>query len=86
MTDIDDPLRAYRPSAPPPELRARIMQSAARPRLIGWGWVPAFATAALLVFFYALNLGMRAEIEARLTVPDDLKPVEQWLAAGQEMP
>jgi hypothetical protein len=86
MLDTEDPLRGYRPAGPPPDLRVRIMQSVAPPRRIGWAWVPAFATAALIVLFYALNLGMRAGIEARLTVPDDLKPVEQWLAPGQEMP
>lgn len=86
MTEPDDPLRRYRPSGPPPDLRARIMQRVARPRRIGWAWVPAFATAALIVLFQVLGLGVRAGIEARLSVPDDLKPVEQWLAPGQEMP
>jgi len=87
MIDTDDPLRGYRPAGPPPDLRARIMQGVEAPNSFNVrDWLPALATAALIVLFYTLNLGIRAGIEARLSVPDDLKPVEQWLAPGQEMP
>ena len=94
MTNEDDPLRGYRPAGPPPDLRARIMMSSANAsagsakalaeripteRSLLRDWLPALAVAALALVFAALSHGVRVDIEARLAVPDDLRPVEQWL-------
>ena len=80
MNDVDDPLRGYRPPAPPPELRARILLQTGQPhRSSVRDWLPAIAAAVLAIVFGALSHGVRADIDARLAVPDDLRPVEQWL-------
>jgi len=81
MNDVDDPLRAYRPSGPPPELRERILRNApdAAPQFRIRDWLPAIAAAVLAAVFAALSHGVRADIDARLAVPEDLRPVEQWL-------
>ena len=81
MNDVnDDPLGGYRPSGPPPDLRARIMREADGATSVGIReWLPAFAVAALIVLLTVLNQRMHADIDARLAVPDDLRPVEQWL-------
>jgi len=82
----DELLRGYRPAGPPPDLRARVVgsakasaerPSAGRPSLRDW--LPALAAAALIVLFGTLSYRVHADIEARLTVPDDARPVEQWL-------
>ena len=80
MSDTDESLRRYRPAAPPEDLRARIVGAAAAPepgRLRDW--LPAIAAAALIVLFSALSRGVYSDIAATLSVPDDLRPVEQWL-------
>ena len=81
MNDVnDDPMRGYRPAGPPPDLRARIMREADRATSAGLReWLPAFAVAALIVLLTVLNQRMHADIDARLAVPDNLRPVEQWL-------
>ena len=77
----DDLLRGYRPAGPPPDLRARIASSAKasaeRPTLRDW--LPAVAAAALVALFGALGYNVHASIDAKLAVPDDLRPAEQWL-------
>jgi hypothetical protein len=80
MTDVEDRFAGYRPSAPPPELRARILRQAeeSRPSTLR-DWLPALAAAALAIVFYVLGVTTRADIASRLAVPDDLRPVEQWV-------
>lgn len=77
----DELFRGYRPSGPPSELRARIAGSAnaSAERSSLRDWLPALAAAMLIVLFGTLSYRIHADIDARLTVPDDLKPVEQWL-------
>ena len=70
----DEFLYGYRPAGPPAGLRARIVS--ARPRLRDW--LPALAAAAVILLFAALSYRMNAELDTRLLVPDDLRPVEQW--------
>jgi hypothetical protein len=83
MIDVEDRLRGYRPPGPPPDLRARVMQAAdsARPIRLR-DWLPALAAAALIFLLSALSYRMHAQLDARLAVPDDLKPVEQWGLPG----
>ena len=73
-------LSAARPAGPPPDLRARIMRPVEGPSPFNLrDWLPALAAAVLAIVFAALSHGVRADIDARLAVPDDLRPVEQWL-------
>ena len=87
MSDVDDPLRGYRPAGPPPELRERIVRHApdAVPRFHIRDWLPALAAAGLIALFSALSHQIHVDIDARLSVPDDLRPVEPWLP-GQGLP
>jgi hypothetical protein len=80
MSD-EELLRAYRPAGPPPELRARIV-SAPSPRLRDW--LPALAAAALIVLFGTLGYRLQAALDAKLTVPDDRRVVEQWISPDME--
>jgi hypothetical protein len=85
MTGPDHPLSNCRPASPPSDLRARVIAAAEAARPQGMrGWLPAIAAAALLVLFAGLSYRIHAEIDARLAIPDELRPVEQWLpeAAG----
>ena len=79
------PLHRYRPAGPPPDLRARILREAeaATPFHLR-DWLPALAAAALLTLFGTLSHRVHADIDAALALPDDARPVEQWLpdAAG----
>ena len=80
MSDIEDLLKRYRPAGPPPDLRARVLRAAEAPRSSGLReWLPALAAAALIALLSALNYRLHTTLETRLTVPDDLRPVEQWL-------
>ena len=54
--DLDDLLRRYRPSGPPPELRARVL-SGATPAGRAWPWVAA--AAVLLAATVGLQLRTR---------------------------
>ena len=85
MSDVDDPLRGYRPAGPPPDLRARIAREARRTRWSVREWLPVLAAATLIVLFSALSRDIYIEIDSRLAVPDDLRPVEPWLP-GQGLP
>jgi hypothetical protein len=85
----DDLFRAYRPAGPPPELRARIVSATRRAKASaerGVGrpalrdWLPALAAAALIALFGTLSYRLQANIETKLAVPDDLRPVEQWVS------
>jgi len=81
MSDVEDRLNAYRPAGPPPDLRARILRAPDESRSGGIReWLPAIAAAALVALLSALNYRLHAQIEARLAVPDDFRPVEQWLS------
>ena len=80
MTDTEDRLAGYRPSGPPPDLRARILRLAEEPRPVTLrAWLPALAAAALAILFYALGVTTRADITSQLRMSDELRPVEQWL-------
>jgi hypothetical protein len=80
VNDFEDRLAGFRPSGPPPDLRARILLAADDSRPARWrDWVPALAAAALLVLFFVLSDRVHADIDARLFVPDEARPVEQWL-------
>jgi hypothetical protein len=80
MKNFEDRLAGYRPSAPPPDLRSRILLAAeeSHPSSVR-EWLPALAAAALIVMLSALSYRLHADIDSRLAVPDDLRPVEQWL-------
>jgi len=81
MSDFEDRLSRYRPAGPPPDLRGSVVRAAASsPRSSRLReWMPAIAAAALIALLSALNYRIHVSLERRLTVPDDLKPVEQWL-------
>jgi len=80
MSDVEDRLSRYRPVAPPPGLRERVLRAAVAPNASSLrDWLPAIAAAALIALLSALNYHVHTSLETRLTVPDDLKPVEQWL-------
>ena len=80
MTGLEDRLIGYRPSAPPPDLRVRILRQAEASHPATFRqWLPALAAAALAILFYILGVNVRSNIASRLEVPDDLRPVEQWV-------
>jgi hypothetical protein len=80
MNDVEDRLSRYRPAEPPPDLRAGIVRAAIAPRSSSLReWLPAIAAAALIALLSTLNYRIHSSLEARFTVPDDLRPVEQWL-------
>jgi hypothetical protein len=55
MNHLEDPLRGYQLSGPPPDLRARIVREATGPRRVGLrDWIPALAAAALIVLLQVL--------------------------------
>ena len=70
----DEFLHGYRPAGPPAGLRARIVNARRRLR----DWLPALAAAAVILLFAALSYRVNTELDSRLMVPDDLRPVEQW--------
>jgi len=80
MNDFDDPLRGYRPAGPPSDLRARIMREAEHATSSSLrDWLPAIAAAGLIALFSALGHEIHVDIDARLSAPDDVRLVEQWL-------
>jgi len=81
MSDMEQRLGGYRPAGPPADLRARILQQA-EPSRLGTvrEWLPAIAAAAVIALFFTLNSQLHARLDSRLSVPDDLRPVEQWLS------
>jgi hypothetical protein len=78
--DVEDRLRKYRPSGPPPELCDRVMQAAdaavvARPVVSGVarpfqgrvrGWLPAALAASIAIIFHLLASSTRADVASRL--------------------
>ena len=79
MNDLESRLGSYRPAGPPPDLRARILRRAQEPLAATFReWLPAIAAAAAITLLFALNYQLHARLDARLTVPEDLRPVEQW--------
>ncbi len=86
MSDVEERLRRYGVAGPPRALREQIMRGVERPHRPTMGeWLPAFAAAALIVLFYVLGAGLRADVEKRIATPDDLKQVEQWGVPGNEV-
>ena len=77
MTAPGHPLSGYRPASPPADLRARIMRHAESTRVFSVReWLPALATAALIVLFYALASGVRARIDMQIPDQGDLPEIE----------
>jgi hypothetical protein len=79
MSDVEGRLNAYRPAGPPPDLRARILRAADESPGGIREWLPAVAAAALIAVLSALNYRLHTQLETRLAMPDDFRPVEQWL-------
>ena len=66
MTDpeLDELLRRYRPTGPPPELRARVLEGAAAPRARTWPWAAsAAALLAATIYLHAAATRIRAEAD-----------------------
>jgi hypothetical protein len=77
MTAPEHPLNSYRPVGPPAELRARIIRHAQLARAFTVReWLPALATAALIVLFYALASGIRTRIEMQILNQGDPPEIE----------
>ena len=69
--DLEARLRAYRPVAPPPELRARIVDVARRLQpSASLAWLPAVAALLLATIFYWLAANDRARLFAQFPVTD----------------
>lgn len=86
MSD-DDLLHGYQPAGPPQDLRASIVARSAEASAERSGfrdWLPALAAAALILLFVSLGYRLQADIDARLTVPDDRQVAEQWIPADME--
>jgi hypothetical protein len=67
MNDDDDPLRGYRPFGPPQDLRARIVREAGRTPAAGIReWLPALATAALILLCYGYASSTRARVQSAI--------------------
>jgi hypothetical protein len=72
--DVEDRLRKYRPSGPPPAFRGRVVGAArgasraAGRRLLEW--LPAAAAAAAAIVFYTLGAGAHREVAAHLQRAD----------------
>ena len=77
--DIEDRLRKYRPSGPPPELRGRVVTGVARPvsgvarpfqgrdrRLFLREWLPAALAASIAIIFHLLASSAHADVASRL--------------------
>ena len=78
--DLEARLRAYRPAAPPHELRARVdvarrLQPNDRSTL---AWLPAVAAMLLATIFYWLAANERRMLDARLPA---IPPIEQAMRA-----
>jgi hypothetical protein len=79
MNDLENRLGSYRPAGPPPDLRGRILRRAQEPRRETFReWLPAIAAAAAIALLFAFNYQLHVRLDARLSVPEDLRPVEQW--------
>jgi hypothetical protein len=72
MNDLEDPLRGYQLSGPPPDLRARILREADVTRKVRWlDWLPALAAAALIVLLHVVASGIRDRVYDQIA-PRDL--------------
>lgn len=70
--DLEARLRAYRPVAPPPELRARIVDVARRLQpSASLAWLPAVAALLLATIFYWLAANDRARLFAQFPATSD---------------
>ncbi len=77
MNDTEELLHGYRPAGPPPDLRARIMREAGRPARAGFrDWLPALATAALIILLSLLASTIRGRAYDRVAEPDVPQNVE----------
>ena len=84
---VERSLQRYRVAGPPSDLRQRITEHDARPRRVRVReWLPALATAALIIVFYALAVSARAELAARWPTPDEPQEIEQRLGPNDEVP
>lgn len=77
MSEPEDLLGGYRPSGPPPDLRARIVLDADRAtRSSMRDWLPALATAALIALLYVLATGIRMRVYEQIADPDAVRQIE----------
>ena len=66
--DLEQRLRAYRPVAPPAELRTRVVEAGRGARAFqasGLAWLPAVAALLLATIFYWLAANDRARLFAQ---------------------
>jgi hypothetical protein len=73
MNDIEEQLRRYRPTDPPGDLRARVIEGArSQSSRVGelLPWVPAFAAAAAAVILAVLASNARADVARHVTSAD----------------
>ena len=80
--DFETRLCAYRPAAPPPELRARVVDVARRLQPSGGSslaWLPAVAALLLATIFYWLAANDRARLFAQFPVTDSEETIDLHL-------
>ena len=66
--DLEARLRAYRPAAPPAELRTRVVEAGPGARALqarGLTWLPAVAALLLATVFYWLAANERRMLDAQ---------------------
>jgi hypothetical protein len=77
MTDPEERLRHFRPASPPPELRARVIESVRSPQPSTLrDWLPALATAALIALLYVVATGIRARAYTQIVDFGDIHEIE----------
>jgi hypothetical protein len=83
---VERVLTRHRVARPPDELRERIVRAArGRPHRHAAEWLPALAAAALIVLFYALASGIRADLAGRLPAQNELSGLEQPLVPSGDV-
>ena len=81
--DLERVLSAWRPSGPPPELRARIIGARGFSRAVA-EWLPAVAALLLVVLFHWLGANERQRIESRVLPVAPVDYAAAVLAEPQE--
>ncbi len=77
MIDPEERLRRFQPAGPPPDLRARVIESARSPQPSTLrDWLPALATAALIALLYVVGTGIRARAYSQIVDPGDIHEIE----------
>jgi len=79
MNDAD-PLHGYRPSAPPADLRARILREVETTQAGRFReWLPALGMAVLIVLLYLLATSIRMRVYEQMTDAGGVQEFEVWL-------